>query len=115
MSTQRKSAEHWLNSCRLLVQEPLPDGVPDCSLGPFAVVVFPVIPPEGELAGIAVQVLLADAVERPIEPALEQAHEAFGRVRMSLASGVFMPRMIDAVMLAEEWPTQWNVNAGLAN
>lgn len=48
---------------------------------PRTIVYLPIVPTELELVTVALKVLLAHAVERPVDPALEQGEQGFRLVR----------------------------------
>ena len=59
----------------LAVQQPLANRTANRPLRPLAVVNVSCVPAERELIHVAVQVLLADAVKRPVQSALQEREE----------------------------------------
>src|SRR5882672_6620867 len=56
---------------------------------------------ELELGQVAVQVLLADRVINPVDPALHDGEVAFHRVGGHVTARVFLSRMVDGFMVTE--------------
>ncbi|KKW01086.1 MAG: hypothetical protein UY35_C0035G0013, partial [Candidatus Saccharibacteria bacterium GW2011_GWC2_48_9] len=56
---------------------------------------------KGELIAVAVQVALADVMERAVDPALENAKEPFNRIRVDGPAHVFVRRVVHGVVRGE--------------
>src|SRR5713101_1369366 len=69
---------------------------------PRPVVDLAVIPPELELVGVAVQVLLGDVMEGAIDAALEQGEEGLGGVDVGCAPDILLLAVGDCLMPALE-------------
>lgn len=86
---------------RLLISQPLTNNTFNGGLGPLLVInskLRPRVVAEIELREIAMQMGLADVVERANDPALEEREVAFGGVGVRFATDVFANGVVHGLM-----------------